>query len=64
MRYVLGLFLLGHALIHFSYLAPAPPQTAGGPEWPFAMSKSWLAANLSSIGSNFTFIPGISAVGV
>jgi hypothetical protein len=46
MRYLLGLFLVGHALIHFSYLTPAPPQTAGGPEWPFAMSKSWLVANL------------------
>jgi hypothetical protein len=46
MRIVLGLFLVGHALIHFSYLSPAPPRTAGGPEWPFEMSKSWLVTNV------------------
>ena len=46
MRYVLGLFLVGHGLIHFSYLTPVPPQAATGPEWPFTMSKSWLVANL------------------
>lgn len=42
MKFVLGAFLVGHALIHTSYLAPAPPQTADGPEWPFEMARSWL----------------------
>jgi hypothetical protein len=46
MRIVLGLFLMGHALIHFGYLSPGPPRTAGGPEWPFEMSKSWLVTNV------------------
>jgi hypothetical protein len=46
MRIVLGLFLMGHALIHLGYLSPVPPRTAGGPEWPFEMSKSWLVTNV------------------
>jgi hypothetical protein len=45
-RIVFGLFLLAHGLIHASYLTPAPPATAGGPEWPFDMAKSWLATGL------------------
>jgi len=38
---VVGL-LLGHGLIHASYVAPRPPLTAGGPQWPFELSHSWL----------------------
>jgi hypothetical protein len=42
MNFLLGAFLVGHALIHASYLTPAPPRTADGPEWPFEMAQSWL----------------------
>ena len=42
MMLLLGAFLVGHALIHVSYLTPAPPRTADGPEWPFEMARSWL----------------------
>lgn len=42
MKFLLGAFLVGHALVHASYLAPAPPRTADGPEWPFEMARSWL----------------------
>ncbi len=42
MKLLLAAFLTAHALIHTSYLAPAPPQTAGGPEWPFEIARSWL----------------------
>jgi hypothetical protein len=42
MKLLLGAFLVGHALIHASYLSPAPPRTADGPEWPFEMARSWL----------------------
>jgi len=45
MRIILGLFLLGHALIHTGYLSRAPART-GGPEWPFEMSRSWLVTNV------------------
>jgi hypothetical protein len=45
-RIVFALFLVAHGLIHASYLSPAPPATAGGPEWPFEMSKSWLVTGL------------------
>ena len=42
MKFLLGAFLIGHALVHASYLSPAPPRTADGPEWPFEMARSWL----------------------
>lgn len=44
MKLLLAAFLAAHALIHVSYLTPAPPRTADGPEWPFAMERSWLIA--------------------
>jgi hypothetical protein len=43
----LAAFLLAHAGIHASFVAPRPPATAGGPEWPFALGHSWV---LSPIG--------------
>lgn len=46
MRILFGLFLLAHGLIHASYVAPSPPATAGGPEWPFDMARSWLVTGL------------------
>lgn len=35
-------FLTAHGLVHALYLTPAPQRTAGSPEWPFDMSRSWL----------------------
>ena len=48
MKLILAAILAAHALIHASYLTPVPPQTAGGPEWPFDLARSWLVtgANL------------------
>src|SRR5688572_2266446 len=46
MTVLLGLFLVGHALIHASYLSPAPPRTADGPEWPFEMTTSWMVTGV------------------
>ncbi len=46
MKIVLALFLAAHGLLHASYLSPAPPRTAGGPEWPFELTRSWLVTGL------------------
>ncbi|MEO8247418.1 MAG: hypothetical protein ABI622_09905 [Chloroflexota bacterium] len=46
MNLLIAAFLAAHALIHASYLSPAPAQTAGGPEWPFTMGRSWLVTGL------------------
>jgi len=46
MKLVLAAFLAAHALIHASYLTPAPLRTAGGPEWPFELTRSWLVTAL------------------
>jgi hypothetical protein len=61
MRIVLGLFLIGHALIHAGYLSPAPPKTADGPEWPFVMAKSWLVTGLG-IGPEVVRVLGTALV--
>jgi hypothetical protein len=45
MKLLVALFLLGHGLIHASWLSPAPA-TAGGPQWPFAFADSWLVTHL------------------
>ena len=34
--------LLGHALIHASYLVPQPQAKPGAPAWPFTLEHSWL----------------------
>ena len=46
MTLLLAGFLVAHGLIHLSYLTPAPPRTAGGPEWPFELQSSWLVTGL------------------
>ena len=46
MKLLLAAFLAAHALIHVSYLTPAPPRTADGPEWPFEMARSWLVTGI------------------
>jgi hypothetical protein len=46
MKLLVAAFLAAHALIHVSYLAPAPRQASGGPEWPFEMTRSWLVSAL------------------
>ena len=34
--------LLGHGLIHGSYLMPEPAAKPGAPAWPFQLDRSWL----------------------
>jgi hypothetical protein len=46
MKLVLALFLAAHGLIHASFVAPAPPRAAGGPEWPFELTRSWLVTGM------------------
>jgi hypothetical protein len=62
-KLLLAAFLAAHALIHVSYLTPAPPRTAGGPEWPFELTRSWLvtAAGLDPAAVRTL---GIALVGV
>jgi hypothetical protein len=48
-NWLLAAFLLGHGWVHVMYLMPRTgPQaaTAGGPEWPFTLERSWLLSGL------------------
>jgi hypothetical protein len=44
-RWLLGGFLFAHGWVHVMFVMPRPAPaaaTAGGPEWPFDMSRSWV----------------------
>jgi hypothetical protein len=45
--WLLAAFLLGHGLVHIMFAVPAPaaPAPAGGMEYPFDVTRSWLVAN-------------------
>jgi hypothetical protein len=70
MRIVLGLLLVAHATIHLGYVSPAPPRTAGGPEWPFVMSRSplvtWLGVGqgpVQALGIGLVCLTVVGLVG-
>ena len=50
MSWLPAILLLAHGLIHASFISPRPPATAGGPEWPFELSRSWLLSPLGLDG--------------
>lgn len=60
-RLLLAAFLLGHAAIHASFLAPRPPATAGGPAWPFELGRSWILTPLG-LQPDLTRIFGMALV--
>jgi hypothetical protein len=62
MKLLFAAFLAAHALIHASYVTPAPPRTAGGPEWPFEFTRSWLVTALQ-IDPSVARVLGISLAG-
>ncbi len=39
--WLLAALLVAHGLIHLLFFVPQPAATAGGPEWPFDMARSW-----------------------
>ena len=59
----LAAFLLGHAAIHASFLAPRPPATAGAPEWPFALGHSWVLSPLG-LPSDSVRLVGMALIAV
>lgn len=62
-RWVLGGFLLAHGLIHALFIAPAPATTAGGAEWPFDLTQSWLVTSVG-LDVNLVRVIGIALIGV
>lgn len=56
LKFVIAGILAAHGLIHASYLSPAPPATAGGPQWPFDMTKSWLVTQVGLTPSGVTLL--------
>ena len=43
---IAALLLVGHGLVHASFVSPAPALTSGGPAWPFDLGRSWLLGPL------------------
>ena len=42
--FVIAVLLAAHGLVHASFVSPAPPASAGGPQWPFDLAHSRLLA--------------------
>ncbi len=40
-RWLLAGLLIGHGLVHVMFFMPTPSATAGAPEWPFDIARSW-----------------------
>ena len=60
-RLLLAAFLLAHGAIHASFLSPRPPATAGGPQWPFELGRSWIFTPLG-LQPEMTRVLGIALV--
>lgn len=61
-RLLLAVFLLAHAGIHAGFLSPQPQATAGGPQWPFDLSRSWILTPLR-VPRELTRLLGMALVG-
>jgi hypothetical protein len=62
-RLVVAAFLLAHAAIHASFIVPRPPASAGGPAWPFELTRSWVLGALG-LGADVARPLGIALVAV
>jgi hypothetical protein len=61
LKLFLAAFLFLHGALHVSYLAPRPPATPGGPDWPFNLERSWLLT-ASSVAPELTRMLGLALV--
>ena len=60
-KWLIAVFLLAHAAVHGSFMAPRPPATAGGPTWPFELGKSWVLGPLG-LDSEVTRMVGMALI--
>jgi hypothetical protein len=63
LKLLLAAFLFAHGAIHLSYLSPRPPATASGPQWPFALDRSWLLTPFG-VGTEVMRLLGIALAAV
>lgn len=49
-KYLVAGFLLAHAAVHLGFVS-SPPATAGGPQWPFELGRSWALTPLGLDGA-------------
>ena len=62
-RLLIAGFLLAHGAIHAGFLSKGPPQTPGGPPWPFDLERSWLRTRLG-VSAGTVRILGMALVAV
>jgi hypothetical protein len=56
---VIALLLVAHGLVHAFFVIPQPPETAGGPSWPFDLARSWILTP-AGVGASGTRTLGIA----
>jgi hypothetical protein len=59
-KLVMAAFLLAHAAIHASFIAPRPP-AVDGPAWPFDLSRSWILGPMG-LGGAATRLLGLALI--
>ena len=62
-RWLLAALLIGHGVVHLMFAVPAPATTAGGPDWPFDMARSW-AVTGASLDLNVARAVGVALIAV
>jgi hypothetical protein len=60
---IVALLLALHGLVHASFVSPAPPKTANGPEWPFDLGRSVLLTPLG-LDAASTRVVGVALLAV
>ena len=60
---LVALLLVAHALVHASFVSPAPPPKPGAPQWPFDLAHSWVLSPLG-LGAWATQALGVALLAV
>ena len=61
MKYLVGVFLVAHGLVHGMFLVPRPPDA--GASWPFDPADSWLLSRIA-VQSDLARVLGIALAAV
>lgn len=62
-QWLLAALLIGHGVVHALFVVPVPAATDGGPDWPFAMARSW-AITRASLDAKMVRIIGVGLIAV
>ncbi|HLO34957.1 MAG TPA: hypothetical protein VK194_02705 [Candidatus Deferrimicrobium sp.] len=62
-RWLLAAVLIGHGVVHVLFAVPAPAATAGSPDWPFDMARSWVVTG-AGVDLNAIRVVGVALIAI